>query len=135
MGLYIRDESVIGQLPYARFPNVLTFKITLQPNAVGYWSECFIAEGPHVMQKIGRQTYLYAFRFDAVIEQGKQVRNGLIRSVRNCSKAELFLRKSFLCRLIDKVAHVFFEQTYDMAGKHDRLSPSPLSSFHGAGAS
>ncbi len=73
------------------------------------------------MEKRVWQPYLDTFRFDAIVQQGKKVGKGLIGSVGKGSKAELLLGSLLLRGLIDKVPHILFEQTYDMARKRDRL--------------
>ncbi|BFU89151.1 MAG: hypothetical protein NTAFB01_03380 [Nitrospira sp.] len=58
----------------------------------------------------------------------------MIGTIRQGSKAELFLGMLFLRGLINKIPHVLFEETNDMAGKDDWLCHALLSSFFMEGA-
>lgn len=69
------------------------------------------------MKKTLRQPDLYPLRLDAVVQEGKKVRDRLIGPIGYGAKAELFVGERLLCGLLDKIAHILFEKPDDVAGE------------------
>lgn len=69
------------------------------------------------MKKTFGQSNLDPFRFDAIIQNRQQIRNGLIDSIRLRTIPEGFRRGLFLLRLFNQIVHVLFEQSYLSTGE------------------
>lgn len=109
--------------------------ISFQPDSLCYLGRCVVAEAPHLVEKIIGKADLHALRFNTVVEQRKQIGNGLIGTIGCLAESKLFIRFGLLRGLIDQVMHILFQKSNDMAGHvNRRLLHGALSDFSRAGA-
>lgn len=81
------------------------------------------------------ETDLHALRFNTVVQQRKEIGNGLIGTIGRLAESKLFIRFGLLRGLFDQIVHILFQQSDNMAGHDDRwLIHDALSDFSCSGA-
>ena len=113
----ILNQRAIREFTHSDSGGGFSVQVASEPDCFLNVGPCVITEGPHLMKKTFGQSNLDPFRFDAIIQNRQQIRNGLIDSIRLRTIPECLRRGLFLLRLFNQIMHVLFEQSYLSTGE------------------
>lgn len=115
--LQVLNQRAIREFAHADFGGGFFIQVASEPDCFLNVGPGVVTKGPHVMKKTFGQSDLDPFRFDAIIQNRQQIRNGLIDSIRLRTISEGLRRGLFLFRLFNQIVRVLFEQPYLSTGE------------------
>ena len=113
----VLNQRAIREFAHADFGGGFFIQVASEPDCFLNVGPGVVTKGPHVMKKTFGQSDLDPFRFDAIIKNRQQIRNGLIDSIRLRTISEGLRRGLFLFRLFNQIVRVLFEQPYLSTGE------------------